>query len=51
MSIAANGDGKFAKEYLEEGLARLREENIATPTPETEEAIELAEKALEKLGE
>ena len=51
MSIAANGEGGFDKEYLEEGIARLQEEDQETPTPENEEAIEMAEKALEELEE
>lgn len=51
MSVASDGEGSFTKEYLEEGIARLEEENAENPTPENEEAIDLAEKALEDLGE
>lgn len=51
MSVASDGEGKFAKEYLEEGIARLEEENAENPTPENEAAIKLAEDALEGLGE
>lgn len=52
MSVAANnGNGGFTKEYLEEGIARLQEEDTDTPTPEVEAAIKLAEEALENLGE
>lgn len=51
MSVPENSDGGFDKEYLEEGIARLREEDQENPTPENEEAISLAEKALEDLGE
>ena len=51
MSIAANGDGGFDREYLEEGIARLQEEDEENPTPENEEAIKMAEDALEELGE
>ena len=51
MSVASDGEGSFTKEYLEEGIARLEEEDRENPTPENEEAINLAEKALEDLGE
>lgn len=51
MAIAENSEAKFTKEYLEEGIARLQEENAENPTPENEEAIKMAEKALEELGE
>lgn len=51
MSINRNGEGEFTKEYLEEGIARLEEENQEVPTPENEAAIELAEEALKNLGE
>lgn len=51
MSVADNGEAKFTKEYLEEGIARLEEEDQEVPTPENEEAIDMAEKALEELGE
>lgn len=51
MSVAENGDGKFNKEYLEEGIARLEEEDQENPNPENEAAIKLAEDALEGLGE
>ena len=51
MSVAQDGEGGFTKEYLEEGIARLREENEESPTPENEAAIKLAEDALEDLGE
>lgn len=51
MSVAADLEGSFTKEYLEEGIARLEEEDSEAPTPENEEAISLAEKALEDLGE
>lgn len=51
MSVANNEEGGFTKEYLEEGIARLEEEDTENPTPENEEAIDLAEKALEDLGE
>lgn len=51
MAVASNdGEGKFTKEYLEEGIARLREEDAENPTPENEAAIKLAEDALEDLG-
>lgn len=51
MSVPENGDGKFTKEYLEEGVARLEEEDAENPTPENEEAIEKVEKALKEIGE
>ena len=51
MSVASDGEGSFTKEYLEEGIARLEEENQENPTPENEEAINLAEKALEDLDD
>lgn len=51
MAIASNGEGSFTKEYLEEGIARLKEEDAENPTPENEEAIKMAEEALEELGE
>lgn len=51
MSVAANGDGGFTKEYLEEGISRLQEEDSEVHTPENEAAIKLAEEALEELGE
>lgn len=51
MSVAADLEGSFTKEYLEEGIARLKEEDAEASTPENEEAISLAEKALEDLGE
>lgn len=52
MAVAGNpGGAGFTKEYLEEGIARLKEEDSNTPTPENEEAIRLAEEALEELGE
>lgn len=52
MSIAANtGEKGFTKEYLEDGIARLKKEDSKYPTPENEAAIKLAEKALEDLGE
>lgn len=51
MSVVEDGEGKFTKEYLEEGITRLEEEDQENPTPENEEAINLAEKALEDLGE
>lgn len=52
MAVASNdGDAKFVKEYLEEGIARLQEEDTENPTPENEAAIKLAEDALENLGE
>lgn len=52
MSVAGDGgvDG-FTKEYLEDGIARLEEEDQEIPTPENEAAITLAEEALEELGE
>ena len=43
MSVAANEEGGFTKEYLEEGVARLEEEDAENPTPENEEAIKKAE--------
>lgn len=50
MSVASNdGDGKFSKEYLEDGIERLEEEDIENPTPETEFAIGLAAEALDNL--
>lgn len=51
MSVAEDGVGGFSREYLEEGIARLREENEESPTPENEAAIKLAEEALKELGE
>ena len=42
---------KFSKEYLEEGIARLEQEDAETPNPDNEEAIKMAEEALEELGE
>lgn len=51
MAVAGNGGKSFTKEYLEEGIARLEEENEAVPTPENEAAIELAREALDKIGE
>ena len=51
MSTAENGEAKFTKEYLEDGIARLEEEDQETPTPENEEAIKMAEDALEELSE
>lgn len=51
MSVAANEEGGFTKEYLEEGIARLEEEDTENPTPENEKAIKKAEKALEEIGE
>lgn len=49
MSVNANLEGGFNKEYLENGIARLEEEDAEVPTPETEAAIKLAEQALEEL--
>ena len=52
MSVAADtGEKGFTKEYLEEGIARLQEEDTEVPTPENEAAIKHAEDALEGLGE
>lgn len=51
MAVADNGEAKFSKEYLENGIARLQEEDAEAPTPENEAAIKLAEEALEDLGE
>ena len=51
MAVAGDGGKTFTKEYLEDGIARLEEENKIIPTPENETAIELARKALEKIGE
>ena len=51
MSVAGNGGSGFTKEYLEDGISRLEEENAENPTPENEEAIRLAEEALNELGE
>lgn len=51
MSVAQDGEGSFEKEYLEEGISRLEEEDKQVPTPENEEAIKKAEEALEELGE
>lgn len=51
MSVPENLEGTFDKEYLEDGIARLQEEDQEVPTPENEEAIKMAEKALEDLGE
>ena len=51
MSVAKDEDGGFDKEYLEEGIARLEKEDKEVPTPENEEAIKMAEEALEDLGE
>lgn len=49
MAVADNGEAKFPKEYLEEGIARLEEEDSEVPTPENEAAIKLAEEALGEL--
>lgn len=49
MSVNANLGGGFDKEYLEEGIARMKEESAEISTPETEAAIKLAEQALEEL--
>lgn len=52
MAVASNdGEGKFPREYLENGIERLENEDIENPTPETEFAIGLAVNALENLGE
>ena len=51
MSVPENNEAKFDKEYLEEGITRLKEEDEESPTPENETAINLAEEALEDLGE
>lgn len=52
MSVAANeSEATFDKEYLEENIARLKEEDAESPTPENEAAIELAEETLENLGD
>lgn len=51
MAVAENTEAKFTKEYLEEGITRLKEEDTENPTPENEEAIKMAEKALEEIGE
>ena len=51
MAIPENTEAKFNKEYLEEGITRLEEENAENPNPENEEAIKMAEEALEELGE
>ena len=50
MAVAGDGGKTFAKEYLEEGIARLEEENEIVSTPENEAAIELAREALENIG-
>ena len=50
MAVAADtGQKGFTKEYLEEGIARLKKEDSRYPTPENETAIKMAEKALESL--
>ena len=49
MSVAADGEGKFEKDYLENGIERLENEDLENPTPETEFAIGLAVDALENL--
>lgn len=49
MSVAADGKGKFEKDYLEDGIERLEDEDVENPTPETEFAIGLAVDALENL--
>ena len=51
MSVAADGEGKFGREYLEDGIERLEDEDVENPTPENEFAIGLAVDALEDLGE
>ena len=52
MAIAADTSGHgFTKEYLKEGIARLKKEDSKYPTPENEAAIKLAEEALKNLGE
>lgn len=52
MSVAGDTGGKgFTKEYLEEGIARLKKEDAEIAVPENEDAIKLAEDALENLGE
>lgn len=50
MAVASNdGVSKFHKEYLEDGIGRLEDEDIENPTPETEFAIGVASEALENL--
>lgn len=49
MSASADLGGGFDKEYLEEGIARMKAESAEVATPETEAAIKLAEQALEEL--
>lgn len=49
MSVAADGEGKFSRKYLEDGIERLENEDVENPTPETEFAIGLAVDALENL--
>lgn len=52
MSVAADtGEDGFTREYLEDGIERLEDEDIENPTPENEFAIGLAVDALENLGE
>lgn len=51
MSIAGDEGGTFTREYLEDGISRLQDEDAEAPTPENEEAIRKAEEALEELGE
>ena len=46
MSVAEDGQKIVDRPYLEEGIARLEEENKELPTPENEEAIRMAEKEL-----
>lgn len=49
MAAPEARDGVFSKEYLEEGIARLREEDGENPTPETKESIGIIADALENL--
>lgn len=49
MSIAADGEEKFTKDYLENGIERLEDDDIENPTSETEFAIGLIVDAMENL--
>ncbi len=51
MAVAGDGGGGFTREYLEEGLTRLQEENEEIPNKETESAIEKIEEALAQLDQ
>ena len=49
MAVPEVGEGSFPREYLEEGIERLQQEDSESHTPETQAAIDLAAEALENL--